>query len=116
MAIPILYWMLECDACRTRFVVRDSYYKSVGVSPDEYVRRPNGSIGPLPGAGYGGPPLEKRYTCARGCTGSLTPVASVLTPNEENMWLHRPHEQVAMTPGQREEWSRLIREAGLGDR
>ena len=51
MAIPVLYWMLECSRCSSRMVVRDSYLKFIGV-PGATRDNP-----PPPGAGYGGPPL-----------------------------------------------------------
>ena len=32
MAIPVLYWMLECAECGSRLVAHDSYLKFVGTS------------------------------------------------------------------------------------
>ena len=103
MAIPVLYWMLECTACGTRLVVRDTYLKFVGTS------EPN----PAPGAGYGGPPLPERYTCSKGCSRPMTPIGSIFSPDDQKMWLHDPHVPVRMTTAQAKEWRHLIEAAGL---
>jgi hypothetical protein len=104
--IPVLYWMLECTACGSRFVVHDSYLKFVGT------RDPNP---PEEGAGYGGPPLPERHTCTKGCSRPLKAVGSIFSPEDETMWLHEPHLPVEMTKAQSDEWRRLIQAAGLAD-
>src|SRR5688572_13349060 len=103
MAIPRLYWMLECTACGGRLVVFDSYLKFVGT--------PN----PIPheGEGYEGPPLPERHKCPKGCLNSLNAVGSISHPSERTMWLAKPHVPVEMTNEQLDEWRRLIDEAGL---
>ena len=103
MAIPVLYWMLECTACGSRRVVLDSYLQFVGTS-----RRH-----PAPGDGYGGPPLPERYSCEKGCVQSMKAIGSIFTPEDEEMWLHEPHVPVSMTTTQAEEWRQLIHAAGL---
>ena len=104
MALPILYWMLECTGCGTRRVVRDSYLIFVGTS------EPN----PPPGAGYGGPPLPERYDCTNGCSQRMRVIGSIFEPEDRTMWLDEPHEPVELDQQQTEEWLRLIQEAGLG--
>ena len=104
MAIPILYWMLECTGCGSRRVVRDSYLKFVGTSDPVSV----------PGAGYGGPPLPERYSCTNGCSARMRAVGSIFDPRDRTMWLNEPHKPIEMDQGQAEEWLRLIREAGIG--
>lgn len=98
MAIPTLYWMLECTECGTRFVVHDEYLKFVGNS------EPNPGLG----AGYGGPPLPERYTCARGCSRRLKVIGSIFDPEDKEMWLHAPHVPVWMTGALMNEWRQLI--------
>ena len=100
MALPMLYWMLECTACATRFVVRDSYWKFVGTSDPD----------PDPDAGYdyGGSPLPGRYTCIKGCSHPLKAIGAVWSPDDRTMWLHEPHVQVTLTRAQSDEWRRLI--------
>lgn len=100
MAIPILYWMLECTGCGSRRVVHDSYLKFVGTSD------PN----PPPGAGYGGPPLPERYGCTNGCSERMRAVGSIFEPGDRTMWLHEPHKPIEMDQLQAEEWLRLIQE------
>ena len=103
MAIPILYWMLECKGCGDRRVVHDSYLEFLGTS------EPN----PPPGAGYGGPPIAERYDCPNGCTDGLRVIGSIFSPEDTEMWLHEPHEPVEMDQEQIDQWRQLIREAGL---
>jgi len=105
MAIPVLYWMLECTACGTRFVVHDSYRKFVGYSTPD----------PQPGDGYGGPPLPERYTCAKGCSRPLRPIGAIRGTDDEEMWLHDPHVPVKMTRARTKEWQQLIQAAGLAE-
>jgi hypothetical protein len=99
MAIPVLYWMLECTACGSRRVVHDCYLVFVGSSD------PN----PAPGEGYEGPPLPARYTCTKGCRRPMKAIASITHPSDEEMWLHQPHVRVRMTKEQADEWRRLLR-------
>ena len=61
MAIPVLYWMLECTECGSRLVVHDSYLEFVGTSDPE----------PKPGAGYGGPLCQSAAHVRRGAPGQL---------------------------------------------
>ena len=103
MAIPRLYWMLECTGCRRRFVVYDSYLKFVGT------RNPI----PYDGEGYEGPPLPERHKCSEGCLHPLKAVGSISFPGDRTMWLFQPHIPVEMTEDQIGEWTRLIDEAGL---
>jgi hypothetical protein len=103
MALPILYWMLECARCKSRRVVRDTYLEWVGT--DE----PN----PAPGSGYGDRPLPERYGCLKGCPEPPRVIGSVFSPEDKTMWVHQPHHEVTMTGQQRQEWLQLIREAGL---
>jgi hypothetical protein len=103
MAIPRLYWMLECTGCEARFVVFDSYLKFVGT------RNPV----PYDGEGYEGPPLPERHTCPRRCVHPLTAIGSIGHPSERTMWLSKPHVPVEMTEEQIQEWRLLIDEAGL---
>ena len=99
MAIPILYWMLECTACGHRLVVHDSYLEFVGTSD------PN----PMPGAGYGETPLPERYTCTKGCSRPMKAIGSIFSPDDKEMWLFKPHVPVKMTPARSAEWRLLIR-------
>jgi hypothetical protein len=105
MAIPQLYWMLECTGCATRFVVHDSYLRWVGTS------NPNAPEG----AGYEGPPLPERHRCPKYCATPLKAIASLSSPYEPTMWLFQPHIPIEMTEDQSEEWRRLIRDAGLAE-
>ena len=101
MGIPILYWMLECDDCRLRWVVHDGYLHYVG---SENANR-------APGAGYGGPPLEERYPCPKGCAGRPSVIGSLSSADDDEMWLHRPHEPRRLSRGERDEWQTLIAQA-----
>jgi hypothetical protein len=103
MAIPVLYWMLECTACGSRRVVLDSYLQFVGTS----------SRHPAPGEGYGGPPLPERYTCEKGCVQPMKAIGHIFAPDDEEMWLDEPYERVKMTAAQAAEWRQLIYAAGL---
>ena len=103
MAIPVLYWMLECKGCGGRRVVHDSYLELIGTS------EPN----PPPGAGYGGPSLTERYGCANGCSEGMRAVGSIFSREDTEMWLHEPHERIEMSQEQIDEWLQLIRAAGL---
>jgi hypothetical protein len=103
LAIPVLYWMLECTPCGTRRVVYDSYLRFVGTS-DPY---------PGEGEGYVGPPLPQRYTCTKGCSGPMKAIGSVFSPDDETMWLHEPHVPIKMTKAQADELRQLIQAAGL---
>jgi hypothetical protein len=103
MAIPILYWMLECKGCGCRRIVRDSYLKFIGTSEPD----------PPPGAGYGDTPLPERYGCTQGCSVGMRAVGSIYTPEDTEMWLDEPHEPIEMNQEQIDEWLRLIREAEL---
>jgi len=102
VAIPILYWMLECTGCGTRRVVYDCYLVFVG-SNDNFE----------PGSGYSGPPLPERYSCAKRCAAPMREVGSIFEPQDRTMWLHDPHREIEMDRHQIDEWRRLIREAGL---
>ena len=102
MAIPVLYWMLECTSCGARRVVYDRYLVFEGSA------KPN----PDDDDGYVGPPLPERHSCAKGCTGPLRAVGSLFEPDEEIMWLFDPHVPFQLTRSQSEEWQRLIREPG----
>jgi hypothetical protein len=106
MAIPILNWMLECTGCGSRRVVQDTYLKPL---PDAPGRERN------PFGNYGGPPLEKRYRCTKGCSSALRPIGSIFDSDDTEMWLFRPHVRVEMTVEQRREWRALILEAGITD-
>jgi hypothetical protein len=99
MAIPILYWMLECSRCGSRRVVHACYLEYVGYFGPEPIH---------PGAGYGGRPLPERYGCLEGCPGPPQVLGSVFSPDDDVMWLHTPHEPRPMDARQRREWVRLI--------
>jgi hypothetical protein len=103
MAIPVLYWMLECTGCGSRRVVHDSYLQFVGTSDPD----------PQEGEGYEGPPLGERYTCAKDCSQPMKPIGSIVDPDDENMWLHEPHAPVRITSAQADEWKQWIHAAGL---
>lgn len=103
MAIPILYWMIECKGCGRRRVVHDSYLEFTGTSEPASA----------PGDGYSGRPLNERYGCCGRCTEGMRAVGSIFSPDDTQMWRHDPHEPVDMNQEQIDEWSRLIREAGL---
>jgi hypothetical protein len=98
MALPILYWMLESSRCGCRRVVRDIYLEIVGP----------GEPGSIPGVVYGGRPLPERYGCLEACPEVPQVLGSVLSPDDDVMWLHTPHEPRAMDARQRREWVRLI--------
>jgi hypothetical protein len=102
MAIPELYWMLECTQCAARLVVHDSYLEFVGTSD------PN----PSPGDGYGDVPLPERCSCPKGCQRSLNALGSIFDASDREMWLHEPHVPIALTKAQSAGWRRLIEEAG----
>jgi len=97
MAIPILYWMLECEACHLRWVVHDCYLEYIGSEDAD----PEGE-------GYGGRPLEERYPCPKGCAGPPGVIGSLFSPDDEVMWLFSPHEPRRLSRGQRDEWRTLI--------
>jgi hypothetical protein len=104
MAIPTLYWMLECRRCGARRVVYDCYEEFVG-----------GKDAAFPGGGYGGLSLPDRYKCLRGCWGPMRAIAWVFSPDDDTMWLADLHQRQQMNKEQREEWVRLIQEqAELG--
>ena len=106
MAIPILFWMLECTGCGARLVVHDSYLKFIGT----------GSQSLLPGAGYGGPPLPDRHTCSKGCAEPMMAIGSIGGLGDPTMRLHDPYVLIEMTKAQSDEWRRLVQEADyLGD-
>lgn len=103
MAIPILYWMLECPKCGARRVVHDSYLAFIGTSDSD----------PAEGAGYGSTPLGERYRCPNGCSQPMRAIGSISRPTDRTMWLHEPHKPVEIDQRQADEWMRLIREIGL---
>ena len=103
MVIPVLYWMLECTTCGSRLVVHDSFLRFVGTSDPD----------PPTGGGYGGPPLPERYTCTKGCSRPMKVIGSIFNPDDEEMWLHKPHVPVKMTKAQSDEWRQLIQAAGV---
>jgi len=111
MAIPVLYWMLECTACGSRLVVHDSYYAFIG-NPDR-----KSSLGTdnilkefdAMGRGYGGPPLTERYTCKKGCAQSMKAIGWVHSLTDETMWLQDSRMSIKMTRAQRKEWMELTK-------
>jgi hypothetical protein len=103
MAIPILYWMLECTNCGRRRVVHDCYLVLVGTTDPD----------PVPGTGYTGPPLPERYGCSMGCSKGMRVIGSIDEPGDRIMWLDEPHEPIAMDQQRIAEWLLLIKEAGL---
>ena len=102
-AIPRNFWMLECTECRTRFVVLDTYLAFVGAK---------GPF-PIPGEGYGGPPLPERYTCAKGCARPMRVIGWIHDPDDGVMYSDEPYVRIHMTEAQAAEWRELIRTAGL---
>lgn len=105
MAIPKLYWMLECNACGSRRVVYDQWLDFVG----------NCDADPRPGDGFGGTPLPDRYHCANGCTRGMRALGSIHEPGDRTMWLSEPHIPIELDQTEVDDWSRLIREADLQD-
>ena len=105
MAIPILYWMLECTSCGSRLVVHDCYLIFLGTSDSDHPMNFNNR--------YGGPPLPERYKCTKGCSQPMKAIGSIFRPNDKEMWLHDPHVCVKMTKAQSKEWRQLIRAAAL---
>lgn len=103
-ALPVLYWMLECPKCHTRFVVHDCYLVFVGTSSGPFT---------LPGQGYEGPPLPERYSCAKGCARPLRVIGSIFNPDDAVMDSDEPPYRVQMTEAQAAEWRELIRAAGF---
>lgn len=93
MALPVLYWMLECRGCGGRRVVRDSYRRFVGGPSAEFA-----------GGGYGGPPLEERYDCRHRCGSGMRVVGSVFGAADSHMWTHEPHQRVPLSVWQRGQW------------
>lgn len=98
MAIPTLYWMLECSGCHCRFVVYDSYLVFLGTD------RPD----PQPGDGYGGPPLPMRYSCVRGCADTLHAVGSIHQLDDTQMRLNIPSMSMEMPEHLEKEWRYLL--------
>jgi len=103
MALPVLYWLIECTKCGARRVVYDSYLLLVGATNPR----------PAPGAGYSGPPLPERYKCKKDCAAKMRVIGSLFEPQACTMWLHEPHKPIQMTRIQINEWRQLIREAGF---
>jgi hypothetical protein len=102
MAIPVLYWMLECKECGARRVVHDCYLVT-GAGDDDTDLFGN----------YGGPPLEERYGCLKNCASGMRAIGSIFDLGSPTMWQYQPHVLIELDPSQIEEWWRLIREAGL---
>jgi hypothetical protein len=104
MALPILYWLLECTECGARRVVHDTYLLFVGTTDPH----------PMEGAGYSGPPLPERYKCKKECSAAtMRVIGSLHAPQDHTMWLHEPHKKVKLTLRQIIEWRWLIWEADL---
>jgi hypothetical protein len=102
MAMPSLYWMLECTGCRARRVVFDCYLvPGAGREPEDMF------------GNYGGPPLEERYECLNACAERMRTVGSIWAAGDETMWQHTPYAQIQLDRSQIDEWSRLIGKAGL---
>jgi hypothetical protein len=99
MALPVLYWMLECPRCRSRRVVRDTYLEWLG------------GTGP-PGSGYGGRPLPARYPCPEGCDREPRVIGSIFKVGDEEMMVAESRRK-KMNERLRKEWTTLIRKAGL---
>ena len=97
LAIPTLYWMLECTGCHCRFVVHDCYLVLVPTSNSNLL---------IPNE-YSGPPLPLRYSCVRGCTDRLQTVGSISRPDGDNMSLIDPRIPVSMSDAMCEEWQYL---------
>ena len=104
MAIPELYWMMECTGCQTRRVVFDCYLVFVGF--------PEGTE-PKTDGGYTGPPLPERYSCTKGCAAPMRVIGSMFDLKDRTMRLHEPYEEIEMNWFKRREWKRLVREAGM---
>jgi len=103
MAIPVLYWMLECSGCGTRRVVLDSYLEFIGTP----------KANRMPGTGDGGKPLHERYGCAKGCAQPMKTIGFKWDRDDEEMWLDEPYVLVKLTSEQTNEWRQLIEAAGL---
>ena len=101
MAAATSYWMLECETCHGRRVVRDGYLEFVGTGSADAVDR----------EGYGGRPLEYRYDCLKGCPGPIRVVGSIVKPTDSTMLQHQPRKSIQMDQRQAEEWWRLLRAA-----
>ena len=99
-----MYWMLECTGCGARRVVYDSYLVSgAGEGPNDTQ------------GNYGGPPLEERYRCLKACNQGMRAIGSIHEPGDQTMRQYKPYVSTNLDQSQIEEWSRLIREAGLDD-
>ena len=103
MALPTIYWLLECTKCGARHVVHDTYLVFVGTTDPH----------PVFGAGYRGPPLPERSNCKKGCCAAMRVIGSLYKPDDHTMLLHEPRKRIKMTRRQINEWRQLIREAGL---
>lgn len=99
MAIPVLYWMIECTKCGARRVVHDSWLLPV---PDPEGRR-------ITGGGHGGPALPERHGCVNACSAPMRAIGSLREPTDTRMWLHDPHLLIDLDDRQIEEWRELIR-------
>ena len=107
MAMPVLYWLLECTKCGARRVVRGTWLEAVR-PPDI---DPSGGW-PIPGSEYGGQGLDERNRCLR-CLGKVRKLASTFSAQSREMSdydadgkyksVHRE-----MTQEEFEEWTALI--------
>jgi len=104
--IPELYWMLECKGCGRRRVVFDSFQAFIGTNdPDVELEE---------GEGYGGAFLPDRVTCVNACPQGMRAIGSMNRPEDSVLDLYEPYGvSVELDESQREEWRRLIQEAGL---
>jgi hypothetical protein len=113
MAIPILFWMLECQVCGSRRVVHDTFLERVPYEEKDMWTLPTGETIPDPDSGYGGRPLPERYACLKGCAGPMRALGSLPSLGAVTMWTYEPHAPRQLSAAERREWCSLLREAGL---
>jgi hypothetical protein len=103
LAIPPLYWMIECAGCGARPIVFETFLVFVGLS-----------IRMLPSD----PGTTQRHSMSaiparRECVQPMKTIGSIGYVDDEKMWLYEPHVPVTMTKPQADEWRHLIEVAGL---
>jgi len=106
MALPPLYWLLECTVCKARRVVHDTHleFTGEGVGHDGCLE---------PGEGYGDRTIAQRYGCLAGCAPDPRVIGSIWSLPDGEMTEYVSRETRELTADELGEWERLAREAGL---